>query len=131
MKAPRRKPFSRQAAILSWVCPSITIIIFVVLIFSGQIVPRRIIALVASGALGLIGVGLVFGIGALFGVSKYGKKGILAPAIVGIIMNGLLLSFVVTNLIRGKAGATRQHSGNGELQRSDILAVEAPTEIHR
>jgi hypothetical protein len=73
----------------------------------------------------------VFGIVALFGVSKYGKKGILAPAIVGIIMNGLLLSFVVTNLIRGKAGATRQHSGNGELQRSDILAVEAPTEIHR
>jgi hypothetical protein len=46
-------------------------------------------------ALLLIAVGLVSGIVALFGVSKHGKKGILVPAIVGIIISGLLILFCV------------------------------------
>jgi hypothetical protein len=111
MDAPRTKSFSRQAANLSWVCPIITIIIFVLLIFSRQIVPRKIIALVASGALCLIAVGLMFGIVALFGISKQGTKGILTPAIVGIILNGLLLSFVVTNFMSARFRAIQQHGG--------------------
>lgn len=55
--------------------------------------------MVASGALCLIAVGLAFGIAALLGISKQGAKGILAPALVGIIINGLLLPFVVANFI--------------------------------
>src|SRR6267154_4829288 len=75
--------FAHQAAKLSWVCP---IIVFVLVTFGGHIGARVIIELIA---LLLIVVGLIFGIVALIGISKHGSKGILAPAIVGIIINGL------------------------------------------
>jgi hypothetical protein len=75
--------------------------------FSRQIGARVIIELVA---LLLIVVGLVFGIVALFGISKHGTKGILAPAIVGIIINGLLLFIFVTNFMTARARAMQQHS---------------------
>ncbi|HKQ36729.1 MAG TPA: hypothetical protein VJ063_01550, partial [Verrucomicrobiae bacterium] len=42
-------------------------------------------------ALLLISVGFLLGIVALFGISKHGTKGILAPACVGLLINGLLL----------------------------------------
>jgi 4-amino-4-deoxy-L-arabinose transferase-like glycosyltransferase len=108
---PKTTSFSHQAAKLSWVCPIITIIIFVLLIFNRQIGSRKIIALVASAALWLVVIGLVFGIVALFGISKHGTKGILAPAIVGIIINGLLLSFVVVNFMTARARAMQPHGG--------------------
>jgi len=53
----------------------------------------------------LIIVGLAFGIIALFGISQHGSKGILAPAIVGIIINGLLLLIFVTNFMAARARA--------------------------
>jgi hypothetical protein len=122
MDAPSTKSFSRQAANLSWICPIVTIIIFVLLILSRQTVPRKIIALVASGALCLIVIGLMFGIVALFGLSKHGTKGILAPAIVGIIVNGLLLSFVVTNFLTARLRAMQQHSG---IETLPVVAVRS------
>jgi len=52
-------------------------------------------------------VGLIVGVAALFGVSNYGTKGILAPALVGIAINCLLLSNLVTNFIAARAKAQR------------------------
>jgi hypothetical protein len=116
----RMASFSHLAAKLSWVCPIITIIIFVLLIFGRQLVARKIVAGVASSALLLVVIGLILGIVALFGISKHGTKGILAPAIVGIIINGLLLSFVVTNVITSRARQIQQHGG---IDASPVRAV--------
>jgi uncharacterized membrane protein YsdA (DUF1294 family) len=93
--APKTTSFAHLAAMLGWVCPVISLIIFALLIFDRQIVARKIIPIVVEVALLLIGVGLIFGIVALFGVFKHGRKGILVPAIVGIIISGLLILFCV------------------------------------
>jgi hypothetical protein len=47
-------------------------------------------------------------------------KGILAPAIVGIILNGLLLFIFVTNFMAARARAMQQHSG---IEASPVVAV--------
>ena len=92
---PKTSSFSRRAARLGWICPVISLIVFVLLIFDRQIIARKIIPIFVQVALLLIAVGLVSGIAALFGVSKHGRKGILVPAIVGIIISGLLILFCV------------------------------------
>jgi hypothetical protein len=101
---PKTTSFSHQAAKLSWVCP---ILVFVLLMFSKQIGARIIIELVS---LLLILVGFAFGVAALFGIPKHGKSGILAPAIVGIIINGFLLFIFVTNFLAARAKAQQQRS---------------------
>jgi len=80
---------------LGWICPVVSLVVFAFLIFDSQIVARKIRPIFVEFALLLIAVGLVSGIVALFGVSKHGKKGILVPAIVGIIISGLLILFCV------------------------------------
>ena len=111
---PQTTAFAHQAAKLSWVCP---IIVFILVAFGGQVGARVIIELIA---LLLVIVGLVFGIIALFGISRHGSKGILAPAIVGIIINGLFLFIFVTNFTAARAKAkghadieTSPATGNG------------------
>jgi len=104
-KPPKTTSFFHQAAKLCWVCP---VIIFVLLMFSRQIGAPVVIDLVA---LFLILVGLISGIVALFGISRQGTKGILAPAIVGIIINALLLFIFVTNFMAARARAMQEHSG--------------------
>src|SRR6266540_5369836 len=101
---PPKTSFSHQAAKLSWVCP---ILVFVLLMFSRQIGARAIIELVS---LLLIVVGFVFGVVALFGIRTHGKGGILAPAIVGVIINGLLLFIFITNFLAARARAQQQRS---------------------
>jgi hypothetical protein len=44
-------------------------------------------------------VGLTLGVVALFGIRKYGTKGILANALVGIVINGVFLLIFVTNFL--------------------------------
>ena len=55
---------------------------------------------------GLI-IGLVLGVVALFGIRKHGTKGILAPALVGILINGLLLFIFVSNFVAAQARTQR------------------------
>lgn len=73
--------------------------------FGRQIDARAIIELVS---LLLIAVGFVFGVVALFGIRTHGKSGILAPAIVGIIINRLLAFIFVTNFLAARARAQQQ-----------------------
>lgn len=91
--------FSKHAARVSWICPVVTIITCSLLMVGGQIIPRRIIALIASAALCLPFIGLFLGIVALFASSKQSTRGVLVSAGVGTIINGLLLSFVVAIFI--------------------------------
>jgi uncharacterized membrane protein HdeD (DUF308 family) len=96
---PVKPSFSHQAAKLSWVCP---IIVFLLVTFGKQAGLRVMIELIA---LCFIVMGLVAGVAALFGIRTHGKKGILVPAIVGIVINGLLLFIFVTNFIAARSRA--------------------------
>ena len=117
---PETKAFAHQAAKLSWVCP---IIIFLLLVAGKQAISPLILDLIG---LLLIVVGLIFGVIALFGISKHGTKGILAPAIVGIIINGLLLFIFVTNFVAARARAQQQHTG---IEPSPVVAVWSNTAL--
>ena len=92
--------FAFQAAKGSW---SSSVIVFFLLVFSstGAKVVLELITLL------LILAGLSLGIIALFGIRKHGTKGILAPALVGIIINGLLLFIFANNFLAARAA----HSG--------------------
>lgn len=74
---------------------------------SRQIGARAIIELLS---LLLIVAGFLFGVIALFGIRTHGKSGILAPAIVGIIINGLLLFIFVTNFLAARSRAQQQRA---------------------
>lgn len=105
----RTTSFCYFAARLSWVCPIITIITFASLIIGGEIIPRRTIAVIASSGLCLLLIGLILAIAALLGVPRQGTRGILAPAIVGIIINGLLLFLAVAWSVGSRARRPYQH----------------------
>ncbi len=92
--------FAFQAAKGSWAS---SVIVFFLLVFSstGAKVVLELIALL------LILAGLSLGIIALFGIRKHGAKGILAPALVGIVINGLLLFIFINNFLAARAS----HSG--------------------
>jgi hypothetical protein len=86
--------FAHQAAKGSW------IICVVVLLLNGF--GKRMVGLgVVLDLIALLGIvaGLVLGVVALFGIRKYGTKGILANALVGIVISGLFLLIFVTNFL--------------------------------
>lgn len=97
------------------------------MMFSRQIGARVIIELVA---LLLIVVGLVFGVVALFGMRTHGKSGILAPAIVGIIINGLLLFIFVTNFLAARARAQQRRGDVPSLAAASSPARAARPEYN-
>lgn len=116
---PQTSAFAHQAAKLSWACP---IIIFLLLVAGKQAISPLILDLL--GFL-LIVVGLIFGVIALCGISRHGTKGILAPAIVGIVINGLLLFIFVTNFVAARARA-QQHTGIGPSPVAGVWSFTAP-----
>jgi hypothetical protein len=91
--------FAHQAARASWLGP---ILIFLLFAFAHQVAARVLLELIA---LVLIVAGISLGVAALFGIRKHGRKGILAPALVGIALNGLLLSIFITNFVAASAAA--------------------------
>lgn len=116
----RATSLTHYAARLSWVCPIITIMTFAFLMLGGQIIPRRAIALIASSALCILLIGLILAVVALLGISRHGTRRILAPAIVGIIINGLLFSFVVASFVASRARRTQQR---GSIDVSAVRVV--------
>ena len=92
-------PFAKQAARASWVAPICVAVLDgathgVRMDYSN---PWRgpIVLGVAVLALVLLVFGLTMGILALFGVKRHGREGILAPAVVGICLNGGILALNV------------------------------------
>jgi general stress protein CsbA len=94
--------FGHQAAKASWVT---VILVFVLVAFSGKTGSTRVF--IELFALLLVVLGLVLGFFALFQFRRHRAKGILAPATIGIIINGLLLFIFVTNFLAGRARAQR------------------------
>jgi hypothetical protein len=54
----------------------------------------------AAAAFLLIGFGL--GITALVGMRKHGKKGILVPATIGVVLNGAMLMVIILAIVAGR-----------------------------
>jgi hypothetical protein len=96
--------FAHGAAKGSWLCTIVGVVLFQIGQRTGQPVIFGL-----SGLLALL-VGLLLGIIALFGIPRYGAKGILGAALVGIACNGLLVFIFVTNFMAARAKAQRTAS---------------------
>ena len=85
---------AQQAAKASWMAPLI-VIIFNFVLKSGGLTPSpsrsRVIAVVS---LMIYIAGLLLAIYALSQVGTAGRKGVLAPAMVGLLLNGLFLLLI-------------------------------------
>jgi hypothetical protein len=92
-------PFGQRAANGSLICG---VSIFVLLLVGGSTGAKVVIELVA---LVLIVAGLILGAIGLFAIRRHGVKGILLPALVGIVINGLLAFIFVTNFSTARARA--------------------------
>ena len=97
--AIRPTGFPHQAARGSWICS----LLIVVLTIAGARIGSRV--LVELLAFGMMCVGALFAIVALFGIPRYGCRGILIQALAGLTLNGLLLSIFVTNFLAARAKA--------------------------
>jgi lipopolysaccharide export LptBFGC system permease protein LptF len=87
-----RPLISQNLAKASWICP---LGIFGLMAVSSGVRNGRIIIEVIGLVLALVGLSL--GIAALFGIKRYGRKKILAPALTGIVINSLIVLIWVTN----------------------------------
>ena len=98
--APTRdtNPFAPQAAKASWVS---FFFAFGFAYFARRLTDPMTKPIFALGVALFFVIGFALGISALFGIRKYGTKGILAPAFAGIILNGLCLGAMVTALLVG------------------------------
>jgi hypothetical protein len=110
-----KKPFVFQAAQASILAPAISIVTSIIINSGGQLPP------LARGIAGiscilLILLGFIFGIIALFGIRRYGKRGILGRAIAGLCINGILIVFMIASIPMYKKMAERAK----EMQRQKM-----------
>ena len=99
MEEQNKTPFSQQAAKGSWVSFVAVTVILLIGKQSGSAVILDIAAII------LAVMGIIAGIIALFGIRKHGVKKILAPALVGITLNGFLAFIWVMNFMRAFTAA--------------------------
>ena len=88
-----------KAAKASWVCGLLAVFVVGFLRSMGP-------ALSDLFALVFIGVGFLAGLMALFGISQNGAKGILIPALIGLIITGGLGYIWITNFQEARRRAT-------------------------
>ena len=110
--APSR---AQQAARASWMAPLVVIIFNYVIKSAGFSGSTARALVIGSVSLLLYLAGLAFGIYALSQVRSAGRKGVLAPAIVGLVLNSLFLLFVggvaVSSYLSVKARASQRDAG--------------------
>ncbi len=112
---PRVSPSrAQQAARASWMAP-LVVIIFNFLLKNARLANTTAASLViAVFSLMLYVAGLSFAIYALSQVRTAGRKGVLAPAIVGLLLNGLFLLLVggvaVTSFLAARDRASQRQS---------------------
>ena len=96
---PSKKPFAFQAAQASLLAPAIAFGIGIVVNvgLSGQSSPLVGI-ITGSVSILLIVSGFIFGIVALAGVPRCGKKGILGRGIAGVCINGIIIVLMIISI---------------------------------
>jgi hypothetical protein len=103
-----KKPFALQAAQASVLSPLIAVGVSIVVNvgMGGQTSP--LMGMITGGlSILLIVLGFVFGIIALSGVRRHGRKGILGRAIAGIIINGFLIAVMILSIPAWRKAAAR------------------------
>src|SRR5688500_4328486 len=109
-----RTPFAQQAARASWMAPLVAIGFGILTAGSRD---DRTTAIVVGGANALIILlGFAFAVVALAGIRRHGREGLLVPALIGLVLNGLLIaSMAVTWSAASRIAAARsaQQAGGG------------------
>ncbi|MGA3266187.1 MAG: hypothetical protein ABSE16_05120 [Verrucomicrobiota bacterium] len=113
--SPPTNSFPKQAALFSFVAPFVS---FGIGIFGQQAVRGSRAATIILGCVStlLILAGFVFGIIALFGMKKYGKKGILGGAIAGVCINGFLILMMLIAIPRFMRMAQQARAAQAQQQ---------------
>jgi Ca2+/Na+ antiporter len=108
--------FGMRAAMISWLAPLAALLLFATVAAIGltHAVPDLMstIAYIVGGLGAMVWIiGLVSGIAALVTIRRYGRKGILRPAIIGLCLSLLvlllMLGFIAYALIEAGAAAAR------------------------
>jgi hypothetical protein len=92
---PGKSNFAQQAAKASWMAPVIAIILG---FLANNSRDRSGSLIMAFANMGLITIGFALGIVALLGIRRHGREGVLGPAIIGLVINGLFLAGFVAIL---------------------------------
>jgi ABC-type molybdate transport system permease subunit len=96
---PAKKPFAAQAAQASLLAPAIAFGIGIVVnVGLGSQSSPLVGIITGSVTILLIVSGFIFGIIALAGVPRYGKKGILGRGIAGVCINGILIAIMIISI---------------------------------
>lgn len=117
-----KKPFAFQAAQASLLAP-LTAVGVSIVVNAGMGNQASPLVKIITGSLCvlLIVLGFVFGIVALFGVRRHGKKGILGRAIAGIAINGVIIAFMIISIPMYMKAAERAK----EMQRQKMEQQQA------
>jgi ABC-type glycerol-3-phosphate transport system permease component len=108
--APKTPPSrAQQAARASWLAPLIVVIFNYLVKSSLQRTGSRSLVIVVVSLVIYI-AGLLLAIYALSQVRTAGRKGVLAPAIVGLFLNGLFLLIVASVVLMNRGPRTQQSS---------------------
>ncbi len=117
------KVFPYQLARLSWIAGVIAIGLIV---FTSH-TPVRLVGDIAS--LLIVCAGFLLSIVTLASIPKYGAKKILLPAIVGIMINGLLLAIAIPNFFHARESALERQKGNWKQYQLENLEFLSPIEL--
>lgn len=95
-----KEPFAKQAAKASLIVPFFCGGIILVTQKIAEQTPstNQIIPLICAV---LIALGVLLGVLSLFGIRKHGAKGILVPSLVGLLLNGLVVSIAIAGFLDG------------------------------
>ena len=105
----------QQAAKFSWMAPLVAILLGCCTVGARGASPAVSLGIAGLQLLLILG-GLGAGIFALFGAKKYGSAGVVAPAVIGIILNTLIIAanvVLLTMLLSGKFPVRNPPGGGG------------------
>jgi uncharacterized protein (TIGR03067 family) len=119
--------FAQTAAKASWILFLITLVVVMLSprlhSISGAIILLEGVAFLTMTA------GAICGIVGLLCMERVGAGKVLLPALIGIILNGLLLFIFITNFVTARRAALQQVQARGisSVQRAPARAAVAPT----
>ena len=85
--------FYHQAAKASWLAPLIAMIASFFMRHAREVDQRM--AIMGLFLVALYGLGLILGVVAMTGIPRHGRRGILIPALIGVVLNAGILALVV------------------------------------
>jgi hypothetical protein len=96
---PRPSNFGTRAARASWIAPLVAVVLNCCTVVSGFRNSRESNLIVGYASYAIYIFGLIAGIVALTKLGRYGSKGILIPALIGVAINGLLVVAITILII--------------------------------